>query len=422
MIQLRCLLIISDKAAELSEYCVEVGLHNFLAYNLINGCLLLAKETIWSISNLCYHSQTASKLFYQVGIVKRCYNLMVKYSADAELLGDILSFLINVTFDDDATSYRDYIIEYKELIEFIINYLSKDDFNVEVLRSVLLLIYNLITSKINTKQIEIMYQLIPIAFKTLMLSDKTSIINSLNAISRFTIYASIDYLDLYSTAILKRLMELIKYPDQQIQICALNSIASATYFSDSLNKMMIELNLFELLKSIIKEVYEGKYKRKNEYLIKICFIISNLLASSQEFMQSILTNDFLEIIYKFIYEEDMEVKIEATWVLINAATLIQQTTKDLTECKMLDCLLMMLRNSNDTSFIISLLDSLHKLAQFKNKDITIKFEVSGGKQLLQKFDTHANPDIYQKANSILALLFEGDTYISDIEMQSDMKL
>ena len=403
---LSCLMIFPSTFCDACKYSIEIGLVTDLVKTMKAKQIGIIKEGASCIINMCYACDDACAQFFHQGIVGVCLELLWKNESN-DIIPYIILLLSNIA-GSECSTYRENILENTELREFIVNYANEHYHKADLLIQLLSFITNLIIEQPNSIQIANLSNYASIAFKALTNNDKEIILCSLKLVSKIADITIPNFLHLFTNKFIHRLVSFGQSNDKEIKLLALHTIAACTHMGSDFCLAIIDLNILTKLKDDLFTIrMEGKSAMRSQYLSKICFILSNLCVTCpKEFVCSIASNGVLECMCILIFEEELRIKIDAAWVLINCTFNLQHIPINaIIEGKMIDCLLLMFKAADNDEFILCLLKALCNLVTTKSPQIAQRIVALGGIKTLQHFQLHSNAKICKRVAKVLGILY-----------------
>ena len=141
------------------------------------------------------------------------------------------------------------------------------------------------------------------------------------------------------------------------------------------------------------------------------FIISNIAAGTQKQIETLIQQNFIQILYKIFINDKPKVKKEAIIAIANMTSVENgEYMKKIFEDNILVIILELIKNK-DITYIMIGLEALANILAFgeknkKKKEFQIKREKKGILDVLEKLQMNENQFIYEKTLNILDAYFE----------------
>lgn len=211
--------------------------------------------------------------------------------------------------------------------------------------------------------------------------------------------------EMIDTGLLEKIINFLEIKKKNIILACLRIIGNLAS-SDNANhtQKLIDLGVLDKLKYTLFN--ENISVRKES-----AFILSNITAGTQKQIETVIEQNFLQILYKIYNNDNPKVKKEAIIAIANM-TLVENDNymKKIFEDNILMIILELIKN-NDPFLIIVGLEMINNIFAFgekkgRKKEIQNEIEKIGMMDILEKLQMHENQNVYEKTLIILETYFE----------------
>ncbi|KAJ3430487.1 importin subunit alpha [Anaeramoeba flamelloides] len=267
---------------------------------------ILQFESAWILSNICSGTTNQTEQVVQLGVIPLFFEGLESQNLSLRIqcvwgLGNIAG---------DCIKFRNFILEIPNSIENIINIISKNQNNVDILQNSAWTLSNLCRGEPHPPH-KLIKNIIPIFSKLIHHDSEQLVIDTCWGLNYLSLGSPENIDEIFKSGCLDKLIQLLNHQSFQIRTPVIRTIGNLVNGDHRQTQIVLDHELLDNLK-----------KNLNDPQIQIvkeaCWVLSNITAGTNKQVDLVIQKNIFPIIFKLLKSDVYVIKKESCWVICNA--------------------------------------------------------------------------------------------------------